>query len=405
MIICRKCSRRHSDGAGFCDCGAYLEFDGEHVADASADRSTAPPAARPTAEPTRESASWGPVASPAHARPEPAPWSGFASDDTQVAPTSNGVQAQLPDAPVPAATAGPVWIEPTARAGDVPCPSCRTPNAPERLFCRHCGTAMEASATGPVATTSAGNVPWWRRLGRDARRRARRVDPNSLALGARRLSSGGVGGRVVAFRSGMGMIVALSLLSFLGPWRSTVISGARQLIGAERFETIPGSTILVAPIETPGIATITEFPLQNPELVLDEFSNTSWATRWVGSAEPGTVDPPDDGGCMPAAGTDSSLLFTFAGEDGVDLSRVRILGGRHAGDEERETFLRPRLLELKIGDDCGHIELDDDGVLAARDFSRRNVRQLEVRIIDIYGDPSMSQTVEISAILFDHRRL
>jgi hypothetical protein len=407
MIVCRKCSRRYADGTEFCACGAYLEFDGEHVAEAG----EPPPAVVPRgsdATPTSRASSWnlppdGPVSSrppAASSNVEPAPWSGLPGETTWAARPAHDVDARLPDVPVQTEAVRPVWVEPTARAGDVPCPQCATPNAPQRVFCRHCGSALVGSVAAATSATGATRIPWWRRLGRNARRRAKNVDASSLAVKARRLSRGGVAGRTVAFRSGMVALITLGLFSYLGPWQSTVMSGTRKLLRAERYEPISRSDILVLPLPTPGIEP-TRFPLQGHLLAVDDFKNTAWATRWIGSEKPGEAAVPTGEECAAAA-TDTSLVFTFP--DGADLERVRILGGRWAEDPARTMFSRPRLVELKVGDDCGYIVLTDDGELSTHTFKRKDVERLELRIIDIFGDPALSRTVEIAAIVFERRR-
>jgi hypothetical protein len=290
-------------------------------------------------------------------------------------------------------------VEPTARAGDVPCSNCSTPNAPERQFCRHCGHPLVASGiAAPVAAI--GRTPWWRRLGRKARRRAERADLASMAVSARRLSSGGVAGRSVAFRGGVIAVIALSLFAFLGPWRGTVFAGARKVLGGNRYSVIDDN-VAVEEFPTSRILPA-DFPQQGPENVRDTHANTAWATTWRSAGEPGTVAVPSDDTCLAPTSADAGLKFTF--DEPTDVARIRILGGRYADDPERGLYTRPLVVELEIDGACEYIELDDTGELSIHDFRHRDVREVKLRVVDVFRDPESSNTVEISEVVFDRRR-
>ncbi len=101
MIVCRKCSRRHPDGAEFCACGAFLEFDGEHVADPVEPTATqAPPAAT-----TGMAGGASSVSAPHRgdvASTEPAPWSGLSGESTWGTSPPAGVDAATARRPDPA---------------------------------------------------------------------------------------------------------------------------------------------------------------------------------------------------------------------------------------------------------------------------------------------------------------
>ena len=155
MIVCRKCSRRHPDGTDFCVCGAFLEFDGEHVADDGAP--PAPPGSSAGAAGNRSGAAGTAGAAdprapergaPARAR-RPSRRRGPGSTPERPAEQTaewGSVQAQLPDAPLAPASAEPVDVRPTMRIGDVACGRCGTPNPPTRQFCQHCGQELAAVA-------------------------------------------------------------------------------------------------------------------------------------------------------------------------------------------------------------------------------------------------------------------
>ena len=168
---------------------------------------------------------------------EPSPWSGFDAAATTGAPDI-GVAAVLPDTPTQPVATEPVWVEPTTRAGDVPCRQCGTPNGPDRNFCRHCGaslTGQRRRRRPPRTARCRGGV-----AGRDRRKaKAARTDPTDAApRRAHALSRGGMSGRSMLFRTGGIVIILGGLLAFLGPWRATVINRGREALGASRFEDI-----------------------------------------------------------------------------------------------------------------------------------------------------------------------
>jgi hypothetical protein len=221
-----------------------------------------------------------------------------------------------------------------------------------------------------------------------------------MANSARRLSSGGVGGRTVAFRGGVLALVVFSLLAFLGPWRGTVFAGARKVLGGNRYSVIDDN-VDVAEFPTSRIVPA-DFPQQRPENVRDEHANTAWATRWLSDGEPGTVAVPSDDTCLAPTSADAGLTFTF--DEPTDLARIRILGGRYADDPERGLYTRPLVVELQIEEACDYIVLDDKGELSIHDFRHRDVREVNLRIVDVFRDPESSDTVEISEVVFDRRR-
>lgn len=395
MIVCRKCSRRYANGTEFCSCGAYLVFDGEHVDDPTGPTTPSPPL---TPDPRHSHEHPSSTTSVGMAGPtEPSPWSGLPDEGAWGTPPSaqsTGVDARLPDTPIRTDTTEQVWVESAGRIGDVPCPSCSTPNAPDRQFCRHCGHLLTATELGVQPTVS--RTTWWRRLGRSARRRAEQADVTSMAGSARRLSSGGVAGRTMAFRTGAITLVAFSLLAFLGPWRGTVVNGARKVLGGERFEQVEPSDVTALALSETVVPI--EFILQPPDNVRDGFANTAWATRRLGAAEPGGFEPPTDGTCIVDAVTETALQFTF--EDEPDLTKIAILGGRYAADPQRELYARPTIVELEVAGGCEHIELSDEGELEIHDFNHRNVGVVHLRIADIAATPDAPRTIEISEVIF-----
>jgi hypothetical protein len=412
VIVCRKCSRRHPDGTDFCACGAFLEFDGERIADPEAP--TVPTASAAPSRPAVDAAATtqGAPARPSTPPPtEPAPWSGLPGTGNWADPAeeTSTVSARLPDAPESERVTEPVVVAPTARAGDLVCGSCGTPNTPERQFCQHCGQPLGSGGVARAAgATAAGKPSWWRRAGRRVRGEAADTDPQQLAGMARGLQGGripGLSGRALAFRTGGIAVVLLGLLAFLGPWRSSVIGWTKDRVGASRYTVVdvePENFTVVA--SDPAVAPVV-FPLQEPARLVDGYSNTAWATDWLDVTDPGVEAPPEAGAdCPSPARTDSFLQIDLA--EPTDLARIRVLGGRLASDDTRTAYLRPRLVEVRVngGDTCRYLTLPDDGELGVHEFEQDDVEQLELRVLGVYADAESEPTVEISEIVLERRR-
>jgi hypothetical protein len=413
MIVCRKCSRRHADGTDFCVCGAFLEFDGEHVADEAPAQPASPPPPAPS-EAWGSTAAAAPPASPAPpaasaerppVRPadEPAPWSGFSPAPTS---STSSVQAQLPDAPLAPAAAAPVDVRPTMRAGDLVCADCGTPNPPTRQFCQHCGHELAGSAsltTGERAGGPAGRSRW-SKVKAALRRGGVPTDPNRLLSEAHMLSRGGVSGRTMLLRTGGVAVLLGGTLAFLGPWRSTVTAWARDRLGASRFELVDVDPEQIETVPADPAVEPVVFVLQEAARVVDRHLNTSWATRWVDPIGLGLEAPPDDNACQDVERTDSFLRVTFP--EPTDLAGFSVIAGRYDGDETRGTYFRPSLLELRWndGEECRYVAVPDTGELSEHGFEHDDVSVIEVRVVGVYADPESTPTVDIAELVFERDR-
>jgi len=417
MIVCRKCSRRYPDGTDFCTCGAFLEFDGEHVADEGSGAVPPPP---PGPGPARPAAAPAPPAPPASSPPsagwdrapatgrtaEPAPWSGFEpARPAEPAAEWGSVQAQLPDAPLAPASAEPVDVRPTMRIGDVACGRCGTPNPPTRQFCQHCGQELTAAGSSSSAGTAGGGPArssWWRTFKRKLSRQGISTDPNRLASEAHMLSRGGLSGRSMLFRGGGIAIVLGGFLAFLGPWRGTVTAWARDRLGASRYELIDLEPEQVETVTAVDAVVPIVFPLQEADRTIDRHLNTSWATHWLDPVGQGLEVPPDDGACQTEERSDTYLRFTFP--EPTDLARISIIPGRYDGDELRTTFFRPRVVELRWDDQCRALALPDTGELSVHEFEQGDVEAIDLRIVGVYADAESQPTVDIAEVVFEGDR-
>jgi hypothetical protein len=401
MIICRKCSRRHPDGTDFCACGAFLEFDGERAPD-EVPAAPAAPVNPPVIEPDDTRVVASRPTGTQDAGSEESPWSGLPSSGNWAdPPAGTGIEARPPDEPLTVRPGDPVVVPSSARAGDITCSRCGTPNAPERQFCQHCGQPLVAGAASALAAPTDRKVPWWRRLHLPGRLRT--ADPQQLAAQARRLSTGGLSSRTLLFRTGGVMVILFGLLAFLGPWRGTVLNWTKDRVGASRYEVVDITVDNLSVESTRPARQPESFPLQGPDKLLDRKRNTAWATQWLDLSDTGPEDLPADCPSPEPARTDSFVRIVLP--EATDLARLRIQSGRAADDPTRQTYLRPRLIEARInGDECQYLSLDGDGTLEELDFGHRDVEQLELRVLAVYADPDSVPTVEISELVLERRR-
>jgi hypothetical protein len=198
------------------------------------------------------------------------------------------------------------------------------------------------------------------------------------------------------------VVVTATLFSFFGPWKGTVRTATRRVLGGQHYSAVAAPAVEVKAVAVPPGSVSAVFQQEDADNVLDHFENTTWATRWVASTTPGDIRAPADDVCAGAAATDSALVFTFA--EPTDLARVRIIAGRYAKDLQRTSFSRPRLLELEVDGRCDHIQVADDGKLTAYKFVHRDVTQVIVRVLDIVKDPELSRQVELAEVVFERRR-
>jgi ribosomal protein L40E len=216
MIVCKKCGHRNREGESFCaSCGAFLEWNSEHVAEPKPVSEPAPvPQPPASSEPTllervkhavglEDPQSAGNMGGPRPEPGEPAAASTAASDASpdSSAPAAatpvaagQGEPGPAPEARLPQAVApAPAHPRPVRRPeprpsernpGDLICGQCGVGNPPSRRFCRRCGASLVEAA---VVKT-----PWWRRIFRSraaprAGTRPVSVQPNAGATGLGKL--------------------------------------------------------------------------------------------------------------------------------------------------------------------------------------------------------------------------
>ncbi|EOY49188.1 zinc ribbon domain-containing protein [Streptomyces lividans] len=229
-------------------------------AGAAADPDAAPGAAARPAPGTDETAPTAPVPSAAASAPAPNALTDTMSDRAR----SLLVPVADPEAPAPAAPPAvapvlpgrPDADRPQVRApghqpdiaNGPPCPWCSTPNRPDRHYCARC--AMPLVASGDQASLRA---PWWRRL-----------------FGGRRQETPWAGDRPRLRR----------VFDRIGTWITVAVVATLAVLG---FMYIPDGVQNTrdhfakrAPVSPDGIKASLSFPGHNPELLIDELSNTWW---------------------------------------------------------------------------------------------------------------------------------
>jgi len=159
-IVCKRCGAHAASGEAFCGgCGAFLEWEGEVIAE--------PPAPTPDLQaesagglsPDRREEPPEPIGRPAASSEAASPPSVDA--DAAEKPARGQPIAVQPAVPLerpkpPSVLERPTrWVDPNA----ISCEACGEANAPERRFCRRCGAVL-----GLVAPIAAVRLPWWKRL-------------------------------------------------------------------------------------------------------------------------------------------------------------------------------------------------------------------------------------------------
>lgn len=383
MIVCRRCSRRHPDGTEFCTCGAYLDFDGQTVADEQTGVDQRDPASGNREAPRQTGGS-----SPN----EPAPWSGL---EPSAAPDSDDATAVLPVETVRRDRPADVQREGMVRPGDLRCTACGSRSPAGSRFCRHCGNDLADSAAGLVVEDSGQRKrrwPWSRggALSRDAAQQRPQASGRRLAR------------RVVLLRTGGVVLVIAMLAAFLGPWRGRVSSGLGDGLQLTRYDQIEVAPERVrAGRAADPVEMGSTLPYRTAERVVDGFSNTAWATRWDDLSDLGE----DSDSTEPSCGAwraEDVLVIEFP--EPTDIDRLQVLGGRSAADPSRNDFYRPRLLQLAAGDqDCALASIEDTGELVKLDVAFDDVTTLVVGVAALYDGGGTDATVEISELVFEQK--
>ncbi|MEU2228127.1 zinc ribbon domain-containing protein [Streptomyces sp. NPDC018347] len=241
--------------------------------------SPAPPAPRPApddipAEPSTPATEAEPHApaegtrrtaadpSPTAPAPDPAP-TAPAPDPSPTAPRPPAVPPTTPRAPrapaqdpvLPVQPAKPVAPRPVVRpvavpdeVAGTPCPSCGTPNAPGRRFCRRCATPLKTTA-------QAAPLPWWRTVW-PLRRRVR--------------ASSGRGVRLLVI---LAVVAALCVGGFL------LLPAGRALIEDTRDKM--GKPKAITPVSVEASAEVPRHPAAN---TTDGLSNRYWGSPAPGAS-------------------------------------------------------------------------------------------------------------------------
>ncbi|HET6954573.1 MAG TPA: zinc ribbon domain-containing protein [Acidimicrobiales bacterium] len=155
MIVCRQCGERAREGVEFCEsCGAFLEWEGEHLDQPGPPTGTSP--GGPVTAPTPPVGTPPAPAAPAGPSPVPQPSPGPLP--------AAGIPAGPPPAPAPVpAPAAPA--APAGRGGSIRCLECGATQSGDRRFCKRCGGALDLVALagpqvpGPAVAPAGPQVP------------------------------------------------------------------------------------------------------------------------------------------------------------------------------------------------------------------------------------------------------
>ncbi|WP_329191601.1 MULTISPECIES: zinc ribbon domain-containing protein [unclassified Streptomyces] len=287
MRACPVCGASNEPTDDFCgNCGSYLGW-----SDAAATRETPPPqpgrATPATADPAPPSTGSAPAGSTSAGSTSAGSAPTGSASITEPADGASNAPAP-PDSPAPPrrttppadpappAGSGPAAVPPAGRAAadpvpvrparavaprpvvnapsvgedvsGVPCPSCGTPNPPDRRFCRRCATPLTPRTVAPA-------LPWWRTIW-PLRRRTRAGS-----------------GRLVRFLVILAAVLALCAGGFL------LLPAGRQLIEDTRDKL--GKSKAVTPTRVEATA---ELPGHPPASTTDGLSNRYWGAPGPGAS-------------------------------------------------------------------------------------------------------------------------
>ncbi|MFE2728563.1 NADase-type glycan-binding domain-containing protein [Kitasatospora sp. NPDC059327] len=234
MRECPVCGASNGPTDGFCgNCGSYLDWSDAPAADPPAE--AAPPRPADPSPPSEPPPTEPPSSEPQSSDPPP--------------------PAPPPDSPQPVRPAKAVAPRPVVRPVPVdedtagaPCPSCGTPNPPDRRFCRRCATPLTPSTTPPP-------LPWWRTIW-PPRRRTRAGS-----------------GRTTRFLVVLAVVLALCAGALL------LLPAGRSLIEDTRDKL--GKSKPVTPVRVEASAEVPGHPAGN---ATDGLSNRYWGAPGPGAS-------------------------------------------------------------------------------------------------------------------------
>ncbi|MEU6126967.1 zinc ribbon domain-containing protein [Streptomyces sp. NPDC047123] len=355
---CPECgtpARQH--GQSFCDsCGAFLRWDTPAGGPADTSTFAAPPAAAPDlpgAAPERPAAppaaapgatdttvplpSSGPAEPAAHRTPPPTqpPHSDTAIRSLLVPVPEASDAVAPPETPGSVLPGRPEAARPRVRQAAVaaapesgpPCPSCGTPNAPRRHFCRSCANLLRDSGAPAAEGPYAGQRP---RLNRDRTRWIARAVGIAVVAG---LVIGGIFGGPPAAR-------------------------AVQDHFAKRV-----------PVHPTKYSASHAAPKQPAKLAFDGYSNTWWGTGYSGDSA-------------------GQWLQADFGQP-TDLLNLLITPGTSPRSAQAAEQARPMEFDLVVGDSSGkertlHRRINDGGVQKL-DVRVRNAVSVRLVLRSAYG--------------------
>ncbi|MBT2544939.1 zinc ribbon domain-containing protein [Streptomyces sp. ISL-44] len=270
MRACPVCGASNGVTDDFCgNCGAYLGWSEDTTPTTpratAPERVESPPPAAQSADGATEATPAPPGGPPGRSLREfEAPGAGR-SPDTQPHTTSAAVPPAAPEAsaPQPVQPAKAVAPRPVVRpaavnddVAGVPCPSCGTPNPPDRRFCRRCAAPL-TPGTAPAP------LPWWRTVW-PFRRRTRAGS-----------------GRMVRFLVILAVVLALCAAGFL------MLPAGRHLIEDTRDKLGKAKAVTAARVEASA-----ELPGHPVSHATDGLSNRYWGAPGPGASVTYTFTKP-----------------------------------------------------------------------------------------------------------------
>lgn len=284
---------------------------------------------------------------------------------------------------------------------EAPCPRCGVVNDAALRFCRKCGLALKAPTLHDDGLgrpePAPERVAWWRRWFRPApntRRAARSAYRQSLPLRYRLL-------RWLFALLGVGALVGGLTLIGQNPvgWVTARINDLQgslvQVQGLQAYsEPAAGNT------GAPGTGSVTPTTsLPAPDTasnVLDNLSDTAWATAWSAQSQLDAAAAPCVSPSTPsAAGSPGSILIVP--ENSLTVREISVAAGLSKDDSRRMLQWRPRVIQLAFSDGrCQQITLTDTDELQQHSIEPVATTQIRLSVVDAYPPATDQPTDEVA---------
>jgi hypothetical protein len=321
-----------------------------------------------TVPPPTDSGRWAPA-------PTPAP-----------APEQATPQAQLPGAAEAKRFAPrPVSAPAPPKPGDLVCGSCGAGNDQGRKFCRQCGASLVAAVVEP-------KLPWWKRLFQRNKKKVPPPRPTGPGRPSKRTQRRRTTRKILSYiRMGVALVAVLGVLgiSFYEPWRKAVTdftSCKKRQIQA----------VVKPPVKNVPLKSATSTSEFGNHEAFDAF-DSSPATFWQAGPPPPPGAPPE------------RLSLTVEFVEPATVRQIHFFPGLPKA-VDATSHPTPRTVVMTFRNEKGETVGKQERVVLETNVAKedqllklkakKNVRSVEVAIIDVFPAQGTGTQVAISDVQF-----